>query len=131
MSKKNKRKHSIRLEVGKFYRVIDGSVGGHPGQVYKIDKNEKVFYAVVTGSMTKEEFEKYGLRKGYIKLSKPTDNYVDISLVKKRPFVGDRNDYGEKEYSDMKFADEDILIILKVQSRRPLYGSYYKKKKRQ
>lgn len=42
MSKK-KRKHKITLEIGKFYRVLDGSPGGHPGQIYKIDNEDKVF----------------------------------------------------------------------------------------
>ena len=32
MSKK-RRKHKITLEIGKFYRVLDGSPGGHPGQI--------------------------------------------------------------------------------------------------
>lgn len=77
------RKHKIRLVIGKFYRVLDGSPGGHPGQIYDINQNEKSFYAVVTGSMTFEEFKKLGLRKGYIRLNYSTDDKVDISLIKK------------------------------------------------
>ncbi|MBO4682885.1 MAG: hypothetical protein J5618_03400 [Bacilli bacterium] len=127
---KQKRKHIIKLEIGKFYRVLDGSPGGHPGQIFKIDTQEKIFYAVVTGSMTKEEYAQLGLRKGYIKLTVPTDNNVDISLVKKRPFIGIRDDYGEKEYEDMSFDNNDIYIILKIQNNNPTYGSYYKKRKK-
>ena len=127
MSKK--RKHKIKLCIGKFYRVLDGNPGGHPGQIYNIDQSEKTFYAVVTGSMSLEEFKNLGLRKGYIKLSFPTDNKVDISLVKKRPFVGERDDYGDKEYPDMSFKDVDMEIILEIRKRKPIYGKYYKRRK--
>lgn len=82
MSKK-RRKHKIVLEIGMFCRVLDGSPGGHPGHIYKIDKEDKSFYAILTGSMTREEFETFGLRKGYYILKHPTDQNVDISLVKK------------------------------------------------
>ena len=129
MSKK-KRKHKIILEIGKFYRVLDGSPGGHPGQIYKIDEEDKSFYAIITGSMSEEEFKRLGLRKGYYKLKHPTDQNVDISLVKKRPFIGDRDDYGDKEYLDMSFDEEDMYLIIKVQSSNPIYGSYYKKRKK-
>lgn len=127
---RKKRKHKIILEIGKFYRVLDGSPGGHPGQIYKIDKEEKAFYAIVTGSMSKVELNKLGLRKGYYKLEHATDRNVEISLVKKRPFMGDRNDYGEKEYSDMSFNEEDMYLIVKVQSNNPIFGSYYKKRRK-
>jgi len=129
MSKK-KRKHKITLGIGKFYRVLDGSPGGHPGQIFKIDNEDKAFYAIITGSMTKEEFDRLGLRKGYYKLKHATDSSVEISLIKKRPFIGDRNDYGEKEYPDMSFSNEDMYLIIKVQSSNPIYGSYYKKRKK-
>ena len=129
MSKK-KRKHRIMLKIGKFYRVLDGSPGGHPGQIYKIDNEEKAFYAIVTGSMSKEEFNKLGLRKGYYKLEHATDSNVEISLIKKRPFIGDRDDYGEKEYADMSFDNGDMYLIIKVQNNNPIYGSYYKKRKK-
>ena len=127
MSKK--RKHKIKLTIGKFYRVLDGSPGGHPGKIYDYDQNEKAFFAVVTGSMSFEEFQKLGLRKGYIKLNSPTDDNVDISLVKKRPFVGERDDYGDKEYSDMSFKEIDLEIVLQVQKRTPIFGKYYRKRK--
>ena len=125
-----KRKHKIKLRIGKFYRVLDGSPGGHPGQIFKIDQSDKAFYAILTGSMSFEEFSKLGIRKGYIKLACPTDQNVDISLVKKRPFVGDRNDFGEKEYDDMKFSILDFHIILSIQKKNPILGSYYRKRKR-
>ena len=127
---RNKRKHKIMLEIGRFYRVLDGSPGGHPWQIYKIDDEDKVFYAIVTGSMSIEEFNKLGLRKGYYKLKHSTDQNVDISLVKKRPFAGDRNDYGEKEYEDMAFDKEDMYLIFSIQNKNPIYGSYYKKRKK-
>ena len=126
---KSKRKHKVRLTIGNFYRVLDGSPGGHPGQIYNINQDEKTFYAVVTGSMTFEEFQKLGLRKGYIKLNYPTDDKVDISLVKKRPFVGERDDYGDKEYQDMSFNDIDLEIVLQIQKKNPIYGKYYKRRK--
>ena len=118
------------LKIGKFYRVLDGSPGGHPGQIYKIDNEEKAFYAIVTGSMSKEEFNRLGLRKGYYKLEHATDSNVDISLIKKRPFIGDRDDYGEKEYADMSFNDEDMYLIIRIQNSNPIHGSYYKKRKK-
>ena len=55
--------------------------------------------------MSEDEFKRLGLRKGYYKLKHATDSNVEISLIKKRPFIGDRNDYGEKEYPDMSFSD--------------------------
>ena len=128
--RKKKRKHKMMLEIGKFYRVLDGSPGGHPGQIYKIDNEDKAFYSIVTGSMSKEEFNKLGLRKGYYKLEHATDSNVDISLIKKRPFIGDRDDYGEKEYVDMSFNYEDMCLIIRVQNSNPIYGSYYKKRKK-
>jgi hypothetical protein len=127
---KRRRKHKIVLEIGKFYRVLDGSPGGHPGQIFRIDKEDKAFYAIVTGSMSEEEFKRLGVRKGYIKLKHPTDQSVDISLIKKRPFIGDRNDYGEKEYKDMLFNDEDLYLIIEIQNNNPIYGKYYKKRKK-
>ena len=128
--RKKKRKHKMMLELGKFYRVLDSSPGGHPGQIYKIDNEDKAFYSIVTGSMSKEEFNKLGLRKGYYKLEHATDSNVDISLIKKRPFIGDRDDYGEKEYVDMSFNYEDMYLIIRVQNSNPIYGSYYKKRKK-
>ena len=125
----NRRKHKIKLNIGKFYRVLDGSPGGHPGKIYNYDQNEKAFFAIVTGSMSFEEFRKLGLRKGYIKLNSPTDENVDISLVKKRPFVGERDDYGDKEYPDMSFKEIDMEIILQVQKKNPIFGKYYKRRK--
>jgi hypothetical protein len=127
---KRRRKHKIVLEIGKFYRVLDGSPGGHPGQIFRIDKEDKAFYAIVTGSMSEEEFKRLGVRKGYIKLKHPTDQSVDISLIKKRPFIGDRNDYGEKEYKDMLFNDEDLYLIIEIQNNNPIYGKYYEKRKK-
>ena len=127
---KRRRKHKIVLEIGKFYRVLDGSPGGHPGQIFRIDKEDKAFYAIVTGSMSEEKFKRLGVRKGYIKLKHPTDQSVDISLIKKRPFIGDRNDYGEKEYKDMLFNDEDLYLIIEIQNNNPIYGKYYKKRKK-
>ena len=67
MSKK-KPNHKTKLEVNKFYRVLDGSSTGHPGQIYRIDYGNNTFYAIVTGSMTFEEFAKKGIRKGYVNL---------------------------------------------------------------
>ena len=124
------RKHKIKLTIGKFYRVLDGSPGGHPGQIYNINQDEKTFYAVITGSMTFEEFQKLGLRKGYIRLNCPTDDRVDISLIKKRPFVGDRDDYGDKEYEDMSFKEIDMEIVIQVQKKNPIYGKYYKSRRK-
>lgn len=128
--KHKKRKHKIRLQVGRFYRVLDGSPGGHPGQIFKIDTYDKSFFAVVTGSMSYEEFEKLVLRKGYVRLKHPTDDKVEISLIRKRPFVGERDDFGDKEYQDMSFNIADITIILEVQKKNPIQGSYYKRRKR-
>ena len=70
--------------------------------------------------MTKEEFDRLGLRKGYYKLEHATDSNVEISLIKKRPFIGDRDDYGEIEYADMSFDDEDMYLIIRVQNNNPI-----------
>jgi hypothetical protein len=51
-------------------------------------------------------------------------------LIKKRPFIGDRNDYGEKEYKDMLFNDEDLYLIIEIQNNNPIYGKYYEKRKK-
>ena len=58
-----------------------------------------------------------------------TDDNVDISLVKKRPFIGDRDDYGDKEYPDMSFKEIDMEIIVQVQKKNPILGKYYKRRK--
>jgi hypothetical protein len=51
-------------------------------------------------------------------------------LIKKRPFAGDRNDYGEKEYMDMSFNNEDLYLFVEVQNNNPIYGKYYKKRRK-
>ena len=51
-------------------------------------------------------------------------------LLKKRPFIGDRNDYGEKEYIDMLFDEEDMYLVIKVQNSNPIFGKYYKMRKK-
>ena len=116
--------------VGKFYRVLDGSPGGHPGQIYEIDSDEKTFHSVITGSMSFEEFQIFGLRKGYFRLTCPTDDIVDISIIKKRPFIGERDDYGDKEYPDMSFKEIDMEIVLRVKNSNPILGKYYKRHKK-
>lgn len=129
MSKK-KRKHKNKLKINCFYRVLDGSPTGHPGKIYKIDYGQNTFYALVTGSMTFEELKTKGTRKGYVILSESIDSIVEVSLLKKRPFIGNRDDFGDKEYVDMQFSEKDDCIILEVQTRRPIYGKNYKKTKR-
>ena len=78
--------------------------------------------------MTLEEFLNKGTRKGFIKLNIPTDDNVEISLVKKRPFIGERDDFGDKEYKDMRFDNSDNVILLSVQKRNPIYGKHYRKR---
>lgn len=50
-------------------------------------------------------------------------------MVKKRPFKGAIDDFGDKVYEDMHFNDDDIIIILKVQQNNPILGKHYKKRK--
>lgn len=56
MSKK-KRKHKIILEIGKFYWVLDGSPGGHPGQIYKIDNEDKAFVQLLQAQRAKKNLK--------------------------------------------------------------------------
>ena len=36
----------------------------------------------------------------------------------------------EKEYEDMAFDKEDMYLIFSIQNKNPIYGSYYKKRKK-
>ncbi len=36
----------------------------------------------------------------------------------------------KKEYSDMSFDEEDMFLIIGIQNNNPIYGSYYKKRKK-
>ena len=114
----SKRKGKIKLIEGCFYNVRDGSVKGHPGKIHNADYQNGVYDSIVTETTYK---------KGLIPIN-PTDNKVKKSYLKPRPFRGTRNDYGDKEYPDMKF-DEDAQKKADEIKKKPFeYGTHYKNK---
>ena len=131
MGRKNRNKpknHNIKLEVGEFYNVHDGSVAGHPGRIESADEKNDVFISTTTGSKSKEEYEKNPIRKNHEELTQPTDKKVFKSYVHKKPFKGARDDYGDKHYSDMKYHPNDLERIKRVLKRKPRLGYWFKRK---
>ena len=118
------------MEIGKFYNVHDGSVGGHPGRIEVADVENGVFVSTTTGSMSKDEYEKNPIRRNQEELAHPTDNMVFQSFINKKPFIGTRDDYGDKAYSDMKYHKDDIPKVKRVLKRKPRLGYWYKRKKK-
>ena len=116
----SKRKGKIKLKIGRFYNVRDGSDKGHPGKVFNIDYQNGEYDSIVTETT---------YRKGLISI-KPTDEMARKSFIKSRPFKGTRNDYGDKEYSNMQFDENAYLKAEKVKKRFFRFGLHYKKKHR-
>lgn len=132
MSKRKRKKpkaQNIELLEGEFYNVHDGSYSGHPGRIEKADKLNDIYLSTTTGSMNKEEYSKNKTRKNHIELKHPTDKKVYKSFINKKPFIGTRNDYGNKHYPDMKYHKDDIKTVEKIKKKKPREGYWYKQNK--
>lgn len=136
MSKRKRKKpknHLIVLKEGRFYNVHDGSRKGHPGRIEIADYINNVFFSITTHSLTEDEYMQRkansSFRKDYIELSVPTSQDVYKSYINKRPFIGTRDDFGDKEYLDMAFNREDEKKIDKVKKKKPRQGYWFKRKK--
>ena len=116
----SKNKRNIKLKIGRFYNVRDGSDKGHPGRIFNINYKNGEYDSIVTETT---------YRKGLIPIN-PTDNRVKHSYIKPNPFRGTRNDYGNKEYTDMKFDNDALKKSSKVKNKPFVFGHHYKKKYR-
>lgn len=116
----SKKKGKIKLIEGRFYNVRDGSTKGHPGKVFKADYNNGEYDSVVTGTTRKS---------GMIPIN-PTSKGVKKSYIKKRPFRGTRNDYGNEELKNIKFDLDAEKKAEAVKNNPFTYGAHYKKKHR-
>ena len=114
----SKRKGKIKLFEGHFYNVRDGSPKGHPGRIFNANYKDGIYDSIVTETSYK---------KGLIPIN-PTDNRVKKSYLKPRPFRGTRNDYGSKDYIDMKFDSDALKKIENVKNKPFEYGIHYKNK---
>ena len=124
MSKKHRNnrrpKTTTVLKKDKFYNVHDGSKKGHPGIITKVDNANNEYQSVVTETNSNDGKN--------VPLKHPTDDKVEQSWVKPRPFLGAREDYGNKEYSDMKIHEDDKKTVDMVNKRKPIKGKWLKKK---
>ena len=133
MSKKKRRKpkpHTIILEKGKFYNVHEGSRTGHPGRIENADYQNDTYLSVTTGSMTEDEFKTKQRRKDYYDLTHRTSSTVFKSFINRRPFIGNRDDYGDKEFTDMAIHPNDEKVVKRVLKNTPRKGFWYKKRKK-
>ena len=134
MKRKRKRpkNHKIILEEGKFYNVHEGSKTGHTGRIEKADYINDEYLCITTHSLTKEEYEEKKknntFRKDYVELEVSTSKSVYKSLINKRPFLGGRDDYGDKEFSDMSISKKDSKKVQYVLARTPRLGYWYKRR---
>lgn len=132
MSRKRRKPkpHTIKLEIGKFYNVHDGSPIGHPGQIAEANPEEDIYLCITLGSLTEEEFKSGVKRKDFIFLSEKTSEGVYKSLIHKRPFIGARDDYGDVEYINIKISNEDLKIVEQILKKTPRIGFWLKKKRK-
>ena len=131
MSNRKKRRpkpHTLILEVGKFYNAHDRSNKGHPCRIEMADYKNDLYLSITTGSLTEEECKNGIKRKDYYEMSHKTSNNVYKSLINKRPFLGTRDDYGDKEFEDMSIHFSDEPIVIKVLKKTPRQGYWLKKK---
>ena len=130
MSKKRKHRkpkpHTLVLEKGKYYIAHDRSKKGHPCRIEFIDDENGFYLSVTTGSMTEEEYKNKPFRKDYIELRHPTSEFVYKSFVNKRPFIGTRDDYGDKELLQMEIHYDDLDKISEILLKKPREGYWYK-----
>ena len=118
MSKK--RIFNKKLRKGRFYLTHDGSEGGHPSMIYWKSDKHNLYLSLTTGT---------SYNKDLIRLKVPTDSITKKSYVNKRPFLGKRKDFGNKELSDMKFSKIDKRLILRIISKHgPRFSSSLSRK---
>ena len=121
MSKKKKRKHNTIIRVGHyFYNVHDGSVNGHPAKVLNVDYRNQEYIVIITETNSNDGRN--------IPLLVPTDVFVEKSFIKPNTFLGTRDDFGDKEYNDMKINKADLSKEEIIKRRRIKYLRNYKKK---
>ena len=122
--RKNNRKPkpTTILEVDSFYNVHDGSTKGHPGIITKANYRDNEYQSVVT--------ETSNNKGDNIPLIHPTDNRVEKSFIKPRPFLGAREDYGNKKYVDMRIHPDDQDKVNTVNKRKPTLGKWLKNKQK-
>ena len=125
-NRKKPKNHTIRLEKGKFYNVHDGSRSGHPGRIEYADEKKDIYVSTTTGSMTEEEYRKNPYRKNHIELTHTTDKTVYKSFINEKPFKGNRDDYGDKHYPDMKYHQDDLKTVEKVKKKNPRLGFWFR-----
>lgn len=116
----SKKKGKPKIRVGKFYNVRDGSEKGHPGYVFNADYENSEYDSIVTGTT---------YRKGMISIH-PTSEMVKDSYIRKHPFKGTRNDYGEEDYSKMSFDKDALIKAQEIKNKKYTFGNHYKKKYR-
>lgn len=120
MSKRKSIKKKLRK--GKFYLVHDGSKKGHPGMIFWKSDKKNLYLSLTTGT---------SYNKDLISLRYPTDKNTKKSFVNRRPFLGKRKDYGNKEFYDMKFCKGDKKSILRLLSKKdPRYSRNITRKDR-
>lgn len=114
----SKKKGKIKLKLGHFYNVRDGSKKGHPGRIYNLNSLNGEYDSIITETT---------YRKGLIPIHQ-TDDIVKKSYIKPNPFKGTRNVYGDKEYKDMRLDNYSLEKADKIKRNKYIYGSHYKKK---
>lgn len=114
--------YSKHLKKGKFYVVHDGSKTGHPGEIRWKNDKKNLYLAVVTGTT----YDKHKIR-----LTHPTSRDVSVSYIDKRPFMGKRRDFGDKELIGMKFHEDDKSLIRVIERRNPIYSNSFKRHKKE
>lgn len=107
MSKKIETKKKLRK--GRFYTVHDGSETGHPGMIYWKNDNKNLYLSLLTGTSSTKDNKS---------LTEPTDCSIDESFIHRKPFLGKRKDYGNKELKGMSFSKIDKKKILRPISKK-------------
>ncbi len=97
----------------------DGSKTGHPGYIYWKNDNKNLYLAITTG--TSESNNDH-----FIKLSKPISQNSKISYANKKPFLGNRRDFGSKELNGFKFDIGDYEILIRISKNNPRTGKRIK-----
>ena len=130
MSRKRKKpkKHKIKLVIGGYYNVHDGSPSGHPGQIADANYEDDIYLCVTLGSLTKKKKKNGTKRKDFLFLSVKTSTDVYKSLINKRPFLGTRDDYGDVEYINIKISEKDYNIVKDVLTKKPRIGFWLKQR---
>lgn len=107
-----------KINLGKVYRIEDGSGYAHPGMPFKGYKKKGKYDVVKFTTSTK---------KSYPLNSNPTKNPNNKSRVRKRPErVGD--DFIKREIIDFKIIDKSDKKLIQLVKRNPIKDRTKKKK---